>query len=122
MTMVPTPASALFFYLEPTATLMQWQAAGDRMRAVYTKDAAKVQAAEIGAKNVHLGLAKVVSYGYRKTYCIGLDYPFSMGRGMIAHRAMARVRNSKRRYHIEKALHIRRMLCRFGLSDILMDG
>lgn len=110
--------ATLFPHLEPDATWTQHQAAGDRMRAIYSKDAAKIQAAEIGEHNVHLGGVKVMGGMLgRKCYLIGLDHAFAMGRGMIIHRALARKKDADRRHYVQNALRIRRSLCRWGLSD-----
>jgi hypothetical protein len=110
--------ATLFPHLEPDATWTQRQDAGDRMRAIYTKDAAKVQAAEIGEKKVHIGYAKVMMGTNGKCYTIGLDYAMVMGRSFITYRALAKKNRHRddRAHYVKNALRLRRALCRYGLE------
>ena len=114
-------ATTLFPHLDHDATWTMRQEAGDRMRAVYAKDAAKVQAAIIGGHNVWLGDQIVcrdlrVGPGCGKAYTIGLSYAHMMGRALIAYRVLARQRDHDRAHYIKNALRLRRSLCCWGLS------
>lgn len=109
----------LMLHLVPDATWTQLQEAGDRMRAVYSKDAAARQAAIVGEAKVHLGGVQVRMdnrVGHKGAYRIGLDHAFSMGRAMMVHRQLARQRDHNRDHYIKNALRIRRALCYCGLS------
>lgn len=109
----------LFPHLAADASWTIQQEAGDRLRSVYEAGAAQRQAAAIGEQNVHLGRTRVRydnRIGRQKAYSIGLDHAFSMARGMIVHRAMARQYPSDRRHHIENAWRIRGALCWCGLD------
>jgi hypothetical protein len=114
-----TATASLFPHLAPDATWTQQQEAGDRMRAIYSKDAAARQAALIGEQNVHLGGVRVLwDHRNKRTIMIGLDYAFSMCRGMIVHRQLARY-NRDRAHHVRNALRIRKSLCFWGLCVAL---
>lgn len=106
----------LFPHLDPDASWTSQQEAGDRMRKLYEAGAAQRQASAIGKVNVHLGRVLVMDGRSRGSYCIGLDYAFVMGRGMIVHRAMARQYPADRRHHLTNALRIRGALCWGGLD------
>ncbi len=109
--------ATLFPHLDPEASWTIQQEAGDRLRAIYTAGARERQARAIGAQNVHLGDVQVMlGYNPKRTYLIGLGYPWMMGRALIVHRAMARLVPRDRRHHIKNALRLRDSLCWWGLD------
>ncbi len=109
--------ATLFPHLDPDASFTIQQAAGDRMRAIYTADAGARQAAAIGPENVHLTRTAVMISPSKGCYMVGLDHAFMMGRAMIVHRAMARTFPESRRHHVQNALRLRDSLCWFGLDE-----
>ena len=117
--MIALDTVSSFPHLSEDANWTLQNDAGQRTRAVYSKDAASVQAALIGAQNVHLGGRTVLGgVSGPPAYLIGLDFPDAMARAMVVYRMLARRRDEHRRHYLTQATRIRWAFCSCGLRKV----
>lgn len=106
----------MFPHLAPDATWTEQNNAAQRLRSIYEAERPK-NLKSVGLPDyegpVIVRCPSKKSGG--KAWSIGLNYRTGMARGMVVHRAMARIKGGDRRHHIENALRIRDALCWGGL-------